>query len=82
MNKCFFIGKIISEINFEFVINNKNISIAIFKIELENKNHVTVKAYNDLADYCYSKLLKSDIIAIQGYLNSKMEIVIEEIEVN
>ena len=55
MNLCFLIGKIISEINFKFVLNSKNISIAYFKIELNNKSIVEVKAYNELADYCYSK---------------------------
>lgn len=82
MNICFLIGKIISKIDFKFIINSKNISIAIFKIELENKSQITVKAYNDLADYCYSKLTKGDIIGIQGYLGNNQEIIIEEIEFN
>ena len=37
MNLCFVIGKIVSEIEFKFIINSKNISIAYFKIELINK---------------------------------------------
>ena len=78
MNLCFLIGKIISEINFKFVLNSKNISIVYFKIELNNKSIVEVKAYNELADYCYSKLKKNYIIAIQGYLSNDTEIVIEE----
>ena len=78
MNLCFLIGKIISEINFKFVLNSKNISIAYFKIELNNKSIVEVKAYNELADYCYSKFKKNNIIAIQGYLSNDTEIVIEE----
>ena len=78
MNLCFLIGKIISEINFKFVLNSKNISIVYFKIELNNKSIVELKAYNELADYCYSKLKKNYIIAIQGYLSNDMEIVIEE----
>ena len=78
MNLCFLTGKIISEINFKFVLNSKNISIVYFKIELNNKSIVKVKAYNELADYCYNKLKKNDIIAIQGYLSNDMEIVIEE----
>ena len=78
MNLCFLFGKIISEINFKFVLNSKNISIAYFKIELNNKSIVEVKAYNELADYCYSKIKKNDIITIQGYLSNDTEIVIEE----
>ena len=80
MNLCFLIGKIISEINFKFVLNSKNISIVYFKIELNNKSIVKVKAYNELADYCYSKLKKNDIIAIQGYLNNEIKIIIDEVQ--
>lgn len=79
MNLCFVIGKIVSEIEFKFIINSKNISIAYFKIELLNKSIVQVKAYNELADYCYSKLQKYDICAIQGYINSEMKIEVEKI---
>ena len=81
MNLCFLFGKIISEINFKFVLNSKNISIVYFKIELNNKSIVEVKAHNELADYCYSKLKKNDIIAIQGYLSTDMEIIIQEIRI-
>ena len=79
MNLCFIIGKIVSEIEFKFIINSKNISIAYFKIELLNKSIVQVKAYNELADYCYSKLQKYDVCAIQGYINSEMKIEVEKI---
>lgn len=79
MNLCFVIGKIISNINFEFIINSKNISITAFDVELGNKSIITVKAYNEVADYCYIKLKNNDMVAIQGYLNNKLEIIIEEI---
>ena len=80
MNLCFLMGKICSSVRFEFILNSKNISIAIFNIELKNKSIVTLKAYNEMADFCYSKLEKDDIIGIKGYLNGKNEIVIEEME--
>ena len=32
MNLCFLFGKIISEINFKFVFNSRNISIVYLKI--------------------------------------------------
>lgn len=75
MNIVFIEGKIINNIEFYFIINSKNISIAIFKVELLNKSIVKIKAYNELADYCYSKLNKGDLIFIEGYLNSNMEII-------
>lgn len=80
MNICFLIGKIVSDVEFKFVLESKNISIAIFKLELSNRSIVTVKAYDEMADLCYRKLLKGDIIGIKGYLNSNMEIIVEEIE--
>lgn len=80
MNICFLKGKIISKINFEFIVNSKNISIAIFEMELENKSKIVIKAYNEIADYCYSKLSEKDIIYVQGYLNKSMELIVEMIE--
>ena len=80
MNLCFIIGKIVSEIEFKFIVNNKKyMSIAYFDIKLKNKSIIKVKAYNELADYCYSKLQKYDICAIQGYINSEMKIEVEKI---
>lgn len=80
MNLCFIIGKIISEVEFDFIINSKNISIIIFEIELEDKVKVRVKGYNEIADYCYQQLKTNDNISIQGLLNSNGEIEIQEID--
>lgn len=80
MNIVFIVGKIISNIEFNFIINSNNISIATFEIELLNKSVVQIKAYNELADYCYRKLKNKDIIFIEGYLNSNMEIIIKIIK--
>lgn len=79
MNLCFLIGKIVSEIKFDFILNSKDISIARFSIELENKSIVIVKGYNEIADYCYKKLMKSNIVEIQGSLNSDKEIIVIDI---
>ena len=79
MNLCFVIGKIISDIEFKFIINNKNISVAIFEIELSNKSIIKVKGYNEIADFCYQKLLKGDDVGIYGELNDNMEITTNEI---
>ena len=81
MNTCFFIGRIISDIEFKFIVDNKSYyAIAIFQIKLNNKSVITVKGYNKIADLCYSKLHIKDIILLQGYLNSKFEINIDKIE--
>ena len=80
MNIVFVEGKIISDIEFNFIINSENVSIAIFEAELLNKSIVKIKAYNELADYCYSKINKNDIVFIEGYLNSNMEIIIKKLK--
>lgn len=80
MNQVFILGKIISNIEFKFMIKNKNKAIAIFKVKLLDDTIVTVEAYNEKADYCYSKLNKNDTIYIQGYINSKMQIIVKDIE--
>ena len=81
MNICFIIGKVISNIEFKFVLESKHISIVVFKLELSNRSMITVKAYDEMADLCYRKLLKGDIIGIKGQLNSNMEIIAVEIEI-
>ena len=44
MNICLIIGKIIRDIEFKFIINNKKYySISILKVELDNKSIITVK---------------------------------------
>ena len=72
MNICIVYGKIVSKIEFEFIINvKKYYSIVIFQIELNNKSIVTVKGYNEIADWCYKNLSKGKYCVIQGKINVK-----------
>ena len=80
MKLIFILGEIISNIEFKFIINKKNKSISVFKIKLLNDSILEIKAYNENADYCISKLNKGDIIYIEGFLNSKMQILAKYIE--
>lgn len=66
MNLCILQGKIISEIEFKFIINGKNKSIAYFDMLLCNKSIVRIKSYNDTADYIYKKLKIGQIVFVQG----------------
>lgn len=68
MNKVFLIGKIITDIDFKFIISSKNISIARFKIATLDKQVVPIKAYNEMADYAYRKLNRNNLIDIEGKL--------------
>lgn len=81
MNECFVMGKIISNIDFEFIVNSKKYySISIFQIKLNNKSIMTVKGYNEIADFCYKSLIKNNCITLYGELDSKMEIVLKDVE--
>lgn len=79
MNICFIYGKIISEIDFKFIINNKNVSVVRFYIRLSNNSIIRVKAYNRLADYCYRNVIKEDKVYIYGRME-RDEVIIKEIQ--
>ena len=79
MNRCFFIGKVYSNIKFDFILKGKNISIVRFYIKLLDGNIIKVKGYDKIADYCYSKLKYGDIVKIEGSLNSKMVVILRKI---
>ena len=66
MNLCILMGKIITDIEFKFIINSKNKSIAYFDMKLLNKSIVRIKAYNEMADYIYRKLKIDQYIIIEG----------------
>ncbi len=64
MNEVFLIGRIITDIDFKFIINSRNISIAMFNIETMDNQIISLKAYNENADYTYGKLKINDFIII------------------
>ena len=72
MNEVFLIGKIISDIEFKFIINSKNKAIACFEIKTADKQIVRMQAYNKLADFAYSKLNSNDKVFINGYIETNV----------
>ena len=72
MNEVFLIGKIISNIEFKFIINSKNKAIACFEIKTADKQIVRTQAYNQLADFAYSKLNTNDKVFINGYIETNV----------
>lgn len=75
MNEVFLIGKIITEIKFDFVLNSKKKSIAQFYLKTLDKEEIKIAGYDDIADFCYSKLNKDDKLFLYGFLNKdKVEI--------
>lgn len=80
MNEVFLIGRIITEIEFKFIIHSKNISIAKFELEtLSDEQIIKIEAYNEMADFVYSKLNKDDIVCINGYISDNY-IIVRKIE--
>ena len=84
MNICFFSGEIIEEVIFKFIINKdisfkgcKHYSICVFKLRLENETVIEVRAYDEMADFCYRNLKIGNIIAVYGRINNGLEIDME-----
>ena len=76
MNLCFLIGKIIGQIQYKFIINSKDTAIAIFKLQLQNESVITIKAYNEMADFYCSHFDVNDVICVKGRINTKSEIIV------
>lgn len=73
MNICFLTGEIIQEIEFNFLYNSQNISVAKTEIKLQNKTVISIYAYNELADELYAYRSIGDTIFIEGVLINKNE---------
>ena len=72
MNEVFLIRQLISDIEFKFIINSKNKAIACFEIKTADKQIVRIQAYNQLADFAYSKLNINDKVFINGYIENNV----------
>lgn len=79
MNKCFFGGKIESEINFKFIISGKKYSAVKFKLKLFDNTVLNVVGYNYVADYIYRKLKLGDIIFCEAVLGNN-EVIINRVK--
>lgn len=79
MNLYFCAGRIISEINFKFILQGKRFSAAKFKMKLFDNTIIDVVAYDYTADYSYRKLKKGDFIFCEAILSGG-KVIIEYIE--
>lgn len=77
MNECFLFVKRISDIDFRFVINQKEKSMVKFKAKLLNNSEIEVFAYDELADYIYRKDL--EMFFLRGKVRENIKIEIKEI---
>ena len=81
MNICFFSGEIVSDVSFNFIISKdksfkkcRHFNICYFELSLSNKTTVKVKAYDELADFCYRNLKNRDYVFLYGCLNDRFEV--------
>lgn len=82
MNKCILIGKILSDINFKFLYNEKHISISTIKIELCDKTQIDVYGIDLMADYMYRELNKGNVVIVYGCIRqNKQNVKIEVTEI-
>ncbi len=90
MNVCFLGGKIVSEVEFNFVYNSKrHTAIVNFLVETNDKNCSRkllksvhkVYAYDAFADELYEKLEKGDFVTVIGKVE-KTRVKILEYEKN
>ena len=83
MNLCFLMGKIISEIEFDFVIKEKSIgkhvSVVNFWLDVFGEK-INIIGYNNIADFCYQKLAVEENVLIKG-IASNGRVEIEGIEI-
>ena len=81
MNEVFLIGKVITKVDFKFIINSKRLSKAKFNIEtLEDREIINIVAYDELADYIFRNIKFQDIVMINGYIESN-NIIVKDIYV-
>lgn len=80
MNEVFIIGKIITEVKFDFILNSKHISVSRFKImTIYDKQEINITAYDEMADYVYVNIKQGNFVMINGYLKNN-EVVLKNIE--
>ena len=81
MNEVFIIGKVITEVKFDFILNSKHISIARFGvITVRDKQEIEIMAYDEMADYIYANLKHEDVVIINGYLEYD-KVILEDIQI-
>lgn len=81
MNEAFIIGKVISKIDYRFIINKKKqFAKAEFLVKVD-RQIIKVIGYNNIADYCLKYLKENDNVCIHGKIFSKYYIDIKELSI-
>lgn len=81
MNEVFIIGKVITEVKFDFILNSKHISVAGFRtVTVCDEQEIEIIAYDEMADYVYAKKKQKHIVMINGYLEYD-KVILEDIQI-
>lgn len=83
MNRCFIMGKIITEPEFKFFYMDKRTSISYFWMRLIDKTVIKVFGYDEQADYIYRNIEQGQNAIIEGKIrieNNNIEIEMDRIE--
>ena len=82
MNIVMISGKIISEVDFNFIYNKnkkeKHTSIAMCKLQLEDDSIIDVYGYDEVADYLYRNSNK--YVYAEGRIDTNMMVEILKVE--
>ena len=81
MNICFIMGKVLKDIEFEFMYEDKRISIAYTDLKLRDNTILTIKGYGKIADIMYRNIEKNDNILLKGNIVKEKNIEIEISEI-
>ena len=81
MNEVFIIGKVVTEVKFDFILSSKNISVNSFRlITVYDKQEINVITYDEMADYTYANIKLGNIVMQKGYLEND-KVILEYIHI-
>ena len=81
MNEVFIIGKVITEVKFDFILNSKHISAVRFGVmTMCDKQEINVITYDEKADYVYATIKQKDVVMLNGYLEYD-KVILEDIQI-
>ena len=76
MNEVFLIGKVLTDVEFKFMINSKRIAKARFKIKVIIDNEIiNIVAYDEIADYVYKNINTQNMVMINGCIENNNVII-------
>lgn len=70
MNEVILIGKVISNVEFNFLKESKHVSICLFELKILDGAIVKIKAYDEIADFCYRRMKLDSEIFINGKIRT------------